>query len=185
MATKAQCAYCFETISARLEGHRKQLSLAQIEELWEIYENGEKDEAGAQLKAESAAADNDDDSDAGPGATMQTQTSPYKPAAISRLLNPSPASGSLASSASQSAASSTPSLNSNTSSSSKSSSIFSKLTRGHKSKSRILNEEDGEEYPLFVTWNKIHNGDKRLAGCIGTFEPHELEEGLNIYSRTA
>jgi hypothetical protein len=187
MATKAQCAYCFETISARLEGHRKQLSLAQIEDLWEIYEDGDEDEVTAQLKTERAGAENDDDSDAGPGATPQTQTSPYKPAAISRLLNPSPASGSLASSASQSAASSTPSLNSSTSGSSKSS-IFSlpdKLKRGHKPKARVADETDGEEYPLFVTWNKVHNGDKRLAGCIGTFEPHEVEEGLNIYSRTA
>lgn len=185
MATKAQCAYCFETIFAQLEGHRKQLSLAQIEELWEVYENGEEDEANAQLKAGNAGVDHDDDSDAGPGATTQAESSPYKPAAISRLLSPSAASGSSLSSASQSAASSTPSLNSNTSGSSKNSSIFSKLTRGHKSKSRVVDEADDEEYPLFVTWNKNHNGDKRLAGCIGTFEPHELEEGLNIYSRTA
>ena len=190
MATQAQCAYCFETISARLEGRRKQLSLAQVEELWEIYENDGDEEASAQLKAESAQAgaeDEDEEMEDQSAAPTQTRASPYRPAAISRLLNPSPASSSSSSSMSPSAASSTPSLSSNNSGSSRSS-IFSlpnRLTRGRKTSSTPQVESDDEEYPLFVTWNKVDKGHKRLAGCIGTFEPYELEEGLNIYSRTA
>jgi hypothetical protein len=192
MATQAQCAYCFETISARLEGGRKQLSLAQLEELWEIYEHGEEEDgAAAQLKAESAQADaarEDDEMEDEAEAPTQTRTSPYRPAAISRLLNPSPASSSSASSTSPSAASSTPSLSSNTSKTSSRTSIFSlsnRFTRGRKTSSTTELDADVEEYPLFVTWNKVEGGHKRLAGCIGTFEPYELEEGLNIYSRTA
>lgn len=189
MATQAQCAYCFETISARLEGRRKQLSLAQIEELWDVYENGEEDEAAAQLKAENAQAEGaEEDEEMEDQAAATTKTSPYRPAAISRLLNPSPASSSSASSSSPSAASSTPSLSSNTSKASSRSSIFSlsnRFTRGRKTSSNTNVDTDVEEYPLFVTWNKVENGHKRLAGCIGTFEPYELEEGLNIYSRTA
>ncbi|KAL1845128.1 hypothetical protein VTK73DRAFT_1067 [Phialemonium thermophilum] len=42
------------------------------------------------------------------------------------------------------------------------------------------------EYPLFVTWNTIsaHEG-RTLRGCIGTFEPQELEEGLATYALTS
>ncbi|KAF3931711.1 hypothetical protein ABW19_dt0205250 [Dactylella cylindrospora] len=41
------------------------------------------------------------------------------------------------------------------------------------------------EYPLFVTWNLVKSGGKQLRGCIGTFEPHELEEGLRTYALTS
>lgn len=192
MATEAQCAYCFETISARLEGRRHQLPLAKVEELWEIYENGGEDEAAAQLRGEAAQAearDEDEEMDDQAVAAADKKGSPYRPAAINRLLNPSPASASSASSSSPSAASSTPSLSSNTSKTSSRSSIFSlgnRFSRGRKTSTSANLDADTEEYPLFVTWNKVDNGgQKRLAGCIGTFEPYELEEGLNIYSRTA
>jgi AMME syndrome candidate gene 1 protein len=44
-----------------------------------------------------------------------------------------------------------------------------------------------ESYPLFVTWNTISrtSGDKRLRGCIGTFDPLPLETGLQSYSLTS
>ncbi|KAJ3758228.1 AMMECR1 domain-containing protein [Lentinula raphanica] len=43
-----------------------------------------------------------------------------------------------------------------------------------------------EKYPLFVTWN-IHRPPRspRLRGCIGTFEPQPLHEGLAEYSLTS
>jgi uncharacterized protein (TIGR00296 family) len=38
--------------------------------------------------------------------------------------------------------------------------------------------------PLFVTWNTIspRHGGHSLRGCIGTFEPQPLEEGLSSYA---
>ena len=39
--------------------------------------------------------------------------------------------------------------------------------------------------PLFVTWNVVKADDKRLRGCIGTFEDHDLEEGLRTYDLTS
>jgi len=42
------------------------------------------------------------------------------------------------------------------------------------------------EAPMFVTWDTISSDDSKcLRGCIGTFEPLELEEGLKTYSRIA
>jgi len=165
MATQAQCAYCFECLSASLE-KRKPLSLHQTEELWEQYESGAADDelAAAQLKAENGQANEEG-----------------KPAAITRLLNPSTPSSS---SSSISANSSTPSLSSSStaSKSSSQSSLFSlpkKLSRGRKSTS-------DEEHPLFITWNTVNSrGHKSLRGCIGTFEAQELDEGLRSYALTS
>ncbi|KAL5120355.1 hypothetical protein ACEQ8H_001645 [Pleosporales sp. CAS-2024a] len=40
--------------------------------------------------------------------------------------------------------------------------------------------------PLFVTWNTVsQSGEKRLRGCIGTFEAQELETGLRDYALTS
>ncbi|KAK3305748.1 AMMECR1 domain-containing protein [Chaetomium strumarium] len=40
------------------------------------------------------------------------------------------------------------------------------------------------ESPLFVTWNTIsaRHGERSLRGCIGTFEPQDLDEGLSSYA---
>lgn len=95
--------------------------------------------------------------------------SPAKPAAISRLLSPS--------SGSSSSAASTPSGAS--SASSAGTSVTSLGTALQKE------ESAQEDHPLFVTWNTIsRSGDKRLRGCIGTFEPLGLEEGLSSYALT-
>ncbi|KAI0034428.1 AMMECR1 domain-containing protein [Vararia minispora EC-137] len=40
-----------------------------------------------------------------------------------------------------------------------------------------------EKYPLFVTWNTCRPGrSPRLRGCIGSFEPHALHEGIADYA---
>ncbi|VDC06204.1 unnamed protein product [Peniophora sp. CBMAI 1063] len=40
-----------------------------------------------------------------------------------------------------------------------------------------------DKYPLFVTWNTVRNGrSPRLRGCIGSFEPHRLREGVAEYA---
>jgi uncharacterized protein (TIGR00296 family) len=41
------------------------------------------------------------------------------------------------------------------------------------------------ETPLFVTWNILRHGHYQLRGCIGTFEPQELEDGLSSYAITS
>jgi hypothetical protein len=187
MATPAHCAYCFESLSARLE-RRKQLSLTQVEELWDLYDNGEEDEAAAQLKAGSGQVNGieEDEQMEDKSTAEEPSKSPYKPAAISRLLNSSPSSSS-SSSKSPSAASSTPSLDSTASQSSSRTSLFSlpkPFGRGRKGATNRSSDDD--EYPLFVTWNKVNSrGHKLLAGCIGTFEPYPLEEGLNSYAITS
>ncbi|PVU97912.1 hypothetical protein BB559_001864 [Furculomyces boomerangus] len=38
------------------------------------------------------------------------------------------------------------------------------------------------EFPLFVTWNKITDGEDTLRGCIGTFSQLKIVEGLRKYS---
>ncbi|KAJ4990799.1 ammecr1 family protein [Stagonosporopsis vannaccii] len=96
--------------------------------------------------------------------------SPAKPAAVSRLLSPS--------NGSPSSAASTPS---GTSSASSAGTSMTSLG------SALQKEESLQgEYPLFVTWNTLsRSGDKRLRGCIGTFESLDLEEGLSSYALTS
>ena len=40
----------------------------------------------------------------------------------------------------------------------------------------------GGSRPLFITWNTVNGSRSRLRGCIGTFEPLPLKEGLEEYS---
>jgi AMME syndrome candidate gene 1 protein len=40
-------------------------------------------------------------------------------------------------------------------------------------------------YPLFVTYNTIQTGTPQLRGCIGTFEPLPLHDGLERFAKTA
>jgi AMME syndrome candidate gene 1 protein len=98
----------------------------------------------------------------------------HRPPAITRLLDSGTSSGSSSSIAS--ASSSTPSLNTTTTSKT---SLFSVASRLGKS-------TDKEEYPLFVTYDiRSRSNRKELRGCIGTFEPHPLDEGLRTYALTS
>ncbi|EMD68686.1 hypothetical protein COCSADRAFT_33564 [Bipolaris sorokiniana ND90Pr] len=164
MATQVHCAYCFESLVASLE-KRPALSLAQTEVMWRKSNAGMEDEpveaAGALLK----------------------------PAAVSRILA-SPSSSS--SSSSLPSASSTPSgassseTNSSiTSQNSSTTNLDDKATRQEQDSD--YDEEEEEEHPLFVTWNTISPGshERRLRGCIGTFEPLSLSTGLSSYALTS
>lgn len=161
MATKAHCAYCFETLAASFE-RRQPLSLSQVEELWERYH------ASTKNSADNAAEDDED------GDEDMTDAEPARPAAISRLLNR------------DSATSSSSSLPSSSSSTSKNSSSKSSGTATPASSvSSIWRRSEDEAHPLFVTWNTIsRSGHKSLRGCIGTFEAQELEDGLRSYALT-
>ena len=120
---------------------------------------------------------------------------------ISRLQNPSSSS----SSSTTTSTSSTPtSLSANSSraalsessqsSSSSSFFSFSRSRRGAQPSSvptavarKEEEHENGEHHPLFVTWNTVsrRSGHKSLRGCIGTFDPLELSNGLKSYALTA
>ena len=175
MATQAHCAYCFETLSANLD-NRVALNLREVEELWKEYN---ADPSAPDPNAPKDETAEDEDAETAPTAT---EGSPYRPAAISRLLAPSPASNSTSSVQSTS---STPSgvseASSATSKSSSRSSVFSLGKRARR-------EESETATPLFVTWNVVERAsgtklsEKRLRGCIGTFEAQELDRGLRQYA---
>lgn len=167
MATQAHCAYCFESLTASLE-KRTSLSLHEVEALWSKYNT---DPTTTDATALTEDAEQDATSSADPT---------YKPAAISKLLAPSP---STASSSSLQSASSTPAsgaseASSATSKSSSRSSFFSRL--------RGAQKDAVDDHPLFVTWNTVtKSGERRLRGCIGTFEAQELDDGLRSYALTS
>ncbi|CAG8667916.1 22267_t:CDS:2 [Dentiscutata erythropus] len=46
-------------------------------------------------------------------------------------------------------------------------------------------EFENEQYPLFVTWNSVHQGQARLRGCIGNFDALPLHTGLKEYAITS
>ncbi|KAI8062942.1 AMMECR1 domain-containing protein [Thamnidium elegans] len=54
----------------------------------------------------------------------------------------------------------------------------------HLKKERFPNPTfPNDEYPLFVTWHKKYgDGQLRLRGCIGSFAPLHLHEGLRKYA---
>jgi hypothetical protein len=176
MATQAHCAYCFETLAANFE-NRRALSLAEVQDLWAQYN------ADDVAPPPSGAID----------AAGATKTRPE--AAITRLLNrvtkadegSNPSESSATSSRSNLSSTATTATSSNTSSRSHgsrdpsgsatpASSISSTTGKG-------VDEEDEEEYPLFVTWNTISkSGRKSLRGCLGIFEPYELDYGLGRFA---
>ncbi|CAG5148372.1 uncharacterized protein ALTATR162_LOCUS2191 [Alternaria atra] len=168
MATQAHCAYCFETLVASLE-KRPALTLAQVEHLWAKYNSEPTTTSELEDETEAEQADQ-------AALASAPADGSYKPAAISRILA-SPSSS--ASSSSLQSASSTPSgLNSETPSS---------LTSQSSSSTNLVDGDDeDEEHPLFITWNTVsRSGDKRLRGCIGTFEAQPLTKGLSDYALTA
>ncbi|KAF2868957.1 AMMECR1 domain-containing protein [Massariosphaeria phaeospora] len=158
MATQAHCAYCIETLTTSLE-KRPSLSLQQVETLWKQYH----EDPDADL-ADQEPENTDTDENTPPVAPADPS---YRPAAISRLLAPSPASSG--------SSSSVPSGSSTPSRASEGSSATSKSSK------------PVGDHPLFVTWNVLpkSGGEKRLRGCIGTFAPQELGEGLSSYALTS
>jgi len=159
------------------------MGLHLVEELWEKYEAS--DEESEAVKHEEEGEEMDGVEQPQPTAS-EDSTTPFRPAAISRLLAPSPSTAS--SSSVPSATSSTPSLKDGASSaaskSSSRSSFFSIPRRLGRQRKPVRSEAD--DYPLFVTWNTIRrDGSRSLRGCIGTFEAQELDDGLRSYALTS
>lgn len=183
MATQAHCAFCFDSLAASFE-HRQPLGLTQIEELWEEYQKSKSGDHNAEDEELSEDERNEDEAEMTDADAEEPPT--LRPAAISRLLNRDPSAASSSSSlpSTRSTTSSVQSRSgsgvdtpaSSTSSVASRSSLFSFARR---------RREKREAHPLFVTWNTVsRSGYKSLRGCIGTFEPQELEYGLRSYSLT-
>lgn len=185
MATQAHCAYCFECLSASLE-KRQPLSLVQVEVLWKKYNDSPEEAEEAEDEVPVVGVEDEDE-----GMENETQShedtsnNPYRPAAISRLLAPSPSTASSSSVPSTSSTPSVPSEASSATSKSSSRSSFFSLRRRLK-KEEKAQRSTVDDHPLFVTWNTIsRSGSKSLRGCIGTFEAQELDDGLRSYALTS
>lgn len=190
MATQAHCAYCFESLSASLE-KRQPLSLAEVEELWDKYQTGSPAD---DLTTGHHDEDEDEDMD---GVLMDKPTHlvPNQAPALGRFLAPSPSTASASSSSIPSTTSSTTPATSISDSAStpppskagSQSSLFSIPRRLRRlSRDQTPRRAAPGDHPLFVTWNTVSKrGSKNLRGCIGTFEPHELDEGLRSYALTS
>ncbi|KAK3698291.1 hypothetical protein LTR37_016999 [Vermiconidia calcicola] len=179
MATLAHCAYSFECLSASFD-NRQPLSLALVEELWEQYHTSKQSEDGAGAGASEDEEEEEDDEDADMTDADASTLPAARPAAISRLLNrdtsASTQSASSSSRNSQKHGSGADTPASSTSSQTSRSSLFSFTKR---------RRDKADAHPLFVTWNTVsRSGYKSLRGCIGTFEPQELEHGLRSYALT-
>jgi len=182
MATQAHCAYCFESLVASLE-KRPALSLAQVQTLWAKYTSDPTTTSELEDETEQEAAD-------ALARATTADASCYKPAAVSRILGSPPSS---TSSSSPQSASSTPSGGASETPSSLTSQSSTNLTSSSSGGESDTKEdedeedEDEEEHPLFVTWNTVSSksGDKRLRGCIGTFEAQPLPTGLSSYALTS
>jgi len=182
MATEVHCAFAFECLAASFE-RRHPLNLAQVDELWTQYHASK---TSNDEDVEAALSETEEFEDAEMTDIETDDSAVARPAAISQLLRRESVNATSAASSN----SSLPSTRSTTSSTlsgqrsgsgvdtpaSSRSSIFSlgRRRRGRK-----------EEHPLFVTWNTVsRSGNKSLRGCIGTFEPQELEHGLRSYALT-
>lgn len=200
MATAAHCFYCFECLSASFEG-REPPSLQKVEDLWEQYETSrisvkitESGPAASGKDADAvsrdvAAQDEDHADEDEDGIEEDDLEDGEEPGSIhsprpqhqnvSRLQPPTPESRSSNSSTPSvfSSAASSQSLLTNASSTSSTSTPPSYASRLSVT----------ESFPLFVTWNTLSrtSGDKRLRGCIGTFDALPLETGLQSYSLTS
>lgn len=117
---------------------------------------------------------------------------------ISRLLNvPSPARTSNSNSPASTRNSSTPSLQSSSNDVSSSRSTPNTQPSPSASASDLSVQDDHPSRkstksktpsasPMFVTWNTVtRSGGRQLRGCIGTFDPLELEKGLRTYATTS
>lgn len=190
MATQAHCAFVFETLTTSLE-KRKPLSLSDVEDFWKQYTARVSSPGSGGATAADDGNENEDEGDvlgsemedgtAGPADSTLSPSYRPSPAAVTRLMahTPSTASSSSVQSTVSSPSRASEASSSATSKSSSRSSLFSPSPAG-----KQATRED--EYPLFVTYNVIQeDGEKRLRGCIGTFEPHDLEKGLASYALTS
>ncbi|KAL2151291.1 hypothetical protein VTH82DRAFT_6389 [Thermothelomyces myriococcoides] len=164
MASVEHCLYCFETLAAHLEG-RKSMSLSEVQKSWAEY---------VRSTAAADAADGSKPSKRLPALRRVTEDSSSSPS----------------SSSTSSASTSTLSLGPSTPETPVSDSVLAEDSETTEAEAETGTGQDGTasspitESPLFVTWNTVSSrGDGHsLRGCIGTFEPQGLDEGLSSYA---
>ncbi|EEH36983.1 ammecr1 family protein [Paracoccidioides lutzii Pb01] len=210
MASPAHCFYCFECLYSSFKGTDPP-SLAVVKELWEAFESSKELLASADYEDSTDYFENDQNKGIRPSAAVNggrseapDDTSEESDDGIMTGLAPQKAQlrsisrlqGNSSSHSPHSSNLSTPSALSNSSSRSvltSASSMTSISERASSSFSRTKGVAPGLQtdnadiaYPLFVTWNTLSSsGHKSLRGCIGTFEPQELEAGLKSYALTS
>ena len=153
MATVEHCLYCFEALVAHLED-RKPMTLAEVQKSWAEYVRSTETDAdeGSNNKA--------------------TKRLP----ALRRLTEDTSSSSPSSASASTSTLSLGPDTPA-TSISSSSSTAAAITAQPSPSPAPITSS------PLFVTWNTLSpRHGHSLRGCIGTFEPEPLADGLSSYA---
>lgn len=186
MATQAHCAFCFETLAANFE-HRQPLTLPQVEDLWDRYRTNNKANPTSEEGSDYEDAEENEDAEMTDADVEETPPT-ARPAAISRLLNRDTSAASSSSSlpSTRSGASSTQSQRDRSGADTPASSSSSVRSRSSLfSFARRRRSDKADEKPLFVTWNTVsRSGYKSLRGCIGTFEPQEIEYGLRSYALT-
>lgn len=148
MATVEHCLYCFEALSAELENRPDPLSLTDVQKSYAAYLTA------LQSQQPTAAA-----------TTTTEPSSAKKIPALARLA----AAANNNNSSSSSLAATEDSNNSSASSSTSLSTAATSLSPAPPPRERVADPD--AEYPLFVTWDKLHapSGEYHLRGCIGTF----------------
>ncbi|KAL2171453.1 hypothetical protein VTG60DRAFT_2860 [Thermothelomyces hinnuleus] len=167
MASVEHCLYCFETLAAHLEG-RKPMTLSEVQKSW------------AEYVRSTAAAD----------AADSSKLSKRLPALRRVTEDSSSSSSSSASSASTSTLSLGPStpetpVSSDSALAEDGEAAEAEAEAGQDVAAAAAAASQITESPLFVTWNTVSSragGGHSLRGCIGTFEPQELDEGLSSYA---
>lgn len=173
MASPAHGFYCFEVLAASYS----QRQHPDLQSIVGSYEQWQKELSGETIEEAVVQAE--------PVAHTAEQTQQSSPSngqlqlpSISRLRDSAPPSN--ASQSSVSTPSST-SVNSSNTQLTSTTSVDEIASPTYASRLSVT-----DSYPLFVTWNTVsRSGYKSLRGCIGTFEPLPLEEGLETYALTS
>ena len=174
MASVEQCLYCFEVLAARLTG-RPPMTLSEIEEAWADYPKGEEvilSDDGAEASAPASAT------------RPEVKTSLSSMSANTSASSSQPASSTSKPSTPQSFGTSAPPSGPPTAAAAvKAEPTYLPPGQGRRS----AQTKPITESPLFVTWNIVspRSRSRSLRGCIGTFEPQDLESGLKDYSLTS
>lgn len=174
MATPAHCLYCFEVLAADLED-RKSMTLEEVQKSFADYLRSTGD------------GEADDDK----AAKNPTKRLP----ALQRLAHSSSSSTSSGAASPASSSSTTSLQQAQAQSQSQRSPQAPPGAGGTDTPNTSVSSlepaaaagaDELDESPLFVTWNILQGRHGyNLRGCIGTFEPLPLEEGLASYALTS
>lgn len=175
MASVEQCLFCFETLVAKLEG-RPPMTLEEVQEAWLEYPKGDE-----ETSSDEADVDTNEAPASAIRASLKTQMSSTAASSASSSIPGS--SGSSKPSTPQSFATSAPPSRPPTTAPTKTEPTYLPTGQGRRSQqSKPITES-----PLFVTWNTVspRSHNRSLRGCIGTFEPQDLDTGLRDYALTS